>query len=85
MASGFFSVKKTDKKKLHKEAKFHLARCVSARRHAMKLSQEDLGFRIGMSQGYISLIESGRVNLTLETIAELANALELDFKALLNG
>jgi transcriptional regulator with XRE-family HTH domain len=72
-----------EKKKLYKEAKSHLAQCVSARRKALKLSQEDLAFRIGASQGYISLIESGKLNPTLETIAELADALELEFEAFL--
>lgn len=72
-----------EKKRLYKGAKLHLAKSVTERRKALKLSQEDLGFRIGADQAYISRVESGKLNPTLETIAELAEALEMKFETFL--
>lgn len=39
------------------------------------LSQEELGIRIGADQAYISRMESGQFNPTLDTIEQLSNAL----------
>ena len=62
-------------KKLHEQAKIQLGENVRRCRNAVGLSQEQLALRIGLGQGYISQIESGQHNPTLETIAELASAL----------
>jgi len=66
----------TSQKKLHEDAKSNLGRNVKRLRQSLKLSQEELGLRIDADQAYISRIEAGRLNPTLESIAELANALE---------
>ena len=42
-------------------------------------SQEELGMRIGVDQVYLSRIEAGRINVTLETVEQLAAALDIDF------
>ncbi len=39
--------------------------------------------RISADQAYISRIESGQMNVTLETMEEIANALGVDCAALL--
>jgi len=39
------------------------------------LSQEELGHKIDADQAYVSRLEAGQLNPTLETISELANAL----------
>lgn len=49
------------------------------RRQAQGISQEELAMRIGADQAYVSRIEAGQMNVTLETAEELAAALELDF------
>jgi L-asparaginase/Glu-tRNA(Gln) amidotransferase subunit D/transcriptional regulator with XRE-family HTH domain len=41
-------------------------------------SQENLAKSIGAARGYISMIESGKVNVTLLKISELAKALDVD-------
>jgi transcriptional regulator with XRE-family HTH domain len=47
------------------------------------LTQADLAALTGVDQKYISRIENGTVNLTLETMAVLARALGLDVKVFL--
>ena len=44
-------------------------------RKRAELSQEELGHKIDADQAYISRLEAGQLNPTLETISELANAL----------
>ena len=44
-------------------------------RKQAELSQEELGHKIDADQAYISRLEAGQLNPTLETISELANAL----------
>ena len=46
-------------------------------------SQEELGLRINADQAYISRLERGLFNPTLESMADIANALELDIHKLL--
>ena len=41
------------------------------------LSQSELAFRIGMKQPDISMIEKGKKNITLETLARLCKILEI--------
>ena len=60
--------------------KFGLA--VRNRRYALDLSQEELGMRIEMTQSYVSLIETGQMNITLETVAEICTALECEVEDL---
>jgi transcriptional regulator with XRE-family HTH domain len=42
------------------------------------LSQSELGRRVGRSQQYISLVEVGSENLTLDTMSMLAKIVEQD-------
>ncbi|MEI5682204.1 helix-turn-helix transcriptional regulator [Mesorhizobium sp. CCNWLW179] len=47
-------------------------------RRDKKLSQEGLAFLAGHSRAYISGVEAGRRNVTLETLEDLAEALEVE-------
>ncbi|MEO9338577.1 helix-turn-helix transcriptional regulator [Mesorhizobium sp. SB112] len=47
-------------------------------RREKKLSQEQLSFRSGRSRAYLSGVEAGRRNATLETLEVLAEALEVE-------
>jgi transcriptional regulator with XRE-family HTH domain len=49
----------------------------STRRHK-GFSQEDLAVRIGADQAYISRIEAGQVNITLDTLELIASALGVE-------
>ena len=44
-------------------------------RKQAELSQEELGHKIDADQAYISRLEAGQLNPTLESISELATAL----------
>ena len=55
---------------------------VRARRTGLGISQEELALRIDADQAYVSRVEAGAVNVTLETIQQLADALETDVRGL---
>ena len=47
------------------------------------LSQRDMAFVLGVSQNYLSLIESNRKTPTADTLTEFANALNISRDALM--
>lgn len=51
---------------------------VKARRIALGISQEELAMRIGADQAYVSRVEAGQMNVTLETAEQIAVALQAD-------
>ena len=54
-------------------------------RRAANISQEELALRLNADQAYVSRIESGQMNVTLETIEEIAKALGSEVSALFNS
>ena len=52
-------------------------------RQAIGISQEELADRAGLHRTYISSIERGMRNVSLENIFQLASALEVDPRELL--
>lgn len=57
-----------------KEALEILGRQVAMMRKALKLSQEELSAKSGLSRVLISEIETGKSNVTYETLIKLSNA-----------
>jgi DNA-binding Xre family transcriptional regulator len=55
--------------------KFGIA--VRERRKELEMSQKDLGVRIGLDQGYVSRIEQGKMNITLDTMEEICKVLDV--------
>jgi transcriptional regulator with XRE-family HTH domain len=51
-------------------------RALRQRRHAASLTQEKLGFEADLERVYISLLENGKKQPSLETILKLAGALK---------
>lgn len=49
-------------------------------RKAKVLSQEDLADKSGLNRPYISAIERGKRNVSLEVMEKLAEALEIELK-----
>ncbi|UZD22287.1 helix-turn-helix transcriptional regulator [Algoriphagus halophytocola] len=49
-------------------------------RKAKELSQEDLADKSGLNRPYISAIEQGKRNVSLEVIEKLAEALDIEIK-----
>ena len=72
----------TSKEAAHAQAKYRLAKNVKRLRQEQGLSQEALGLRLDADQAYISRIEAALLNPTLESIAEIANALDVSVDAL---
>lgn len=46
-------------------------------RKARKLTQEELGEQLQIAQTYLGRIERGEVNITIETLAKIADALRV--------
>lgn len=49
-------------------------------RKGRNLSQEELAIKSGLNRPYISAIEQGKRNVSLEVIEKLAEALEIEIK-----
>ena len=56
---------------------------VAAARKALKLTQKDLSRKLGVAQSEISRIENNPDNTTVKTLKRLAEALEVDVRALI--
>ena len=67
----------TSKTGVYKTAKALFGRNVKQVRKQLGMSQEALALKIDSDQAYISRIEGGQLNPTIETIAEIADALEV--------
>ena len=50
---------------------------VRLRRHELELSQEELGARCGLDQTYVSGVERGKRNPTIQTIWVFAEGLDI--------
>lgn len=53
------------------------ARLLRMKRHALDLSQEELGHRAGLAMRYISLLECNKRQPTISTLFALSHALEI--------
>jgi bamHI control element len=59
-----------------KDLKLVFAENVKRYRKEKGLSQEELAFESGLHRTYISSIERGKRNISIENIAKIANALD---------
>lgn len=64
------------------EIKERFGKSVRELRQAKGISQEELAMRIGADQAYVSRIEAGQMNVTLETLEQIAMALQSEASAL---
>lgn len=65
------------------EIKKRFGLAVKEKRVALGISQEELAMRIEADQAYVSRIEAGQINATLETVEQIASALNADVAELL--
>ena len=64
------------------EIKKRFGLAVREQRKRLNVSQEELAMRIGADQAYVSRIEAGQMNVTLETLEQIASALGIEVSAL---
>ena len=64
------------------DIKKRFGKIVRTRRRALDMSQEDLGEKAELNRGYISDIERGLRNPSLEVIDRIARALRMDLAEL---
>ena len=64
---------------------WYFAEILCDERKRQKLTQQQLGERIGMKREYISALEQGQTDMQLSTFMLIANALGLRFSLRLNG
>jgi transcriptional regulator with XRE-family HTH domain len=62
------------------EASDDIAVSIRAARQSKRLTQRELGQRVGLPQSHISKIETGAVDLQLSSLTEIARALDLEIK-----
>lgn len=55
---------------------------IQKKRISAGISQEELAMRIDADQAYVSRIEAGQMNVTLETAEQIASALNVDVSVL---
>jgi len=58
--------------------RFIVADTMYAKRRALRLSQKDLGNLVGVSTVMINHLESGMINLRLDTLVRIAKCLKMD-------
>ncbi len=51
---------------------------IKAARQAKKMTQQALAQKVGLPQSHLSKIEAGKVNVSLESLIEIARCLELE-------
>lgn len=61
-------------------AKSELAVTLSYARHSLKITQEEMALKLGVSQPYIAKLESGEANPTIGTVGTMLAALFLRLK-----
>ncbi|QJD81550.1 helix-turn-helix domain-containing protein [Spirosoma rhododendri] len=66
---------------MEKGIKEQVAELIRESRKARGLTLKELGERIGVAESTVSLYESGKQNLTIETLKKVADALDLQFEA----
>ena len=64
------------------EIKKRFGVAVRDHRKRLDMSQEELAMRIDADQAYVSRIEAGQMNVTLETAEQIALSLGVDVAAL---
>lgn len=57
---------------------YPIARALAQAREAKGLSQREVAKRAGLTQAQISKVETGRADLTVSSLSELARALDLE-------
>lgn len=65
------------------EIKKRFGLAVREHRQLLQVSQEELAMRIDADQAYVSRVEAGQINVTLETLEQIAAALQTDAASLL--
>lgn len=60
-----------------------IGQLIRIRRAQQKITQESLALQCGIDRSYMGRIERGEVNLTVEKLYEIANALQISAKDLL--
>lgn len=58
---------------------------IKARRKTLKMTQEALASLADIDRGYLSEIENGRVNFSIQSLHKIATALGLTLAALIEG
>lgn len=68
---------------MNQDSKMILSNNLSKLRTAKKLTREQLSLALGFENSYISKLEKGNINITLERLDKIANFFEIEtFKLL---
>ena len=67
------------------DVKTQLGMRIAYLRKQRKLSQEELSFRSNVNKNYISDLENGRRNVSIEILGKIADALGISLEELFKG
>ena len=70
---------KTQQKNLKQQVGYH----IRVRRAVLEMSQSELAEKVGISQGFLSLLEQGKRSLDLDLLEQIASALQCPINQLL--
>jgi transcriptional regulator with XRE-family HTH domain len=67
-----------------RDLKKHIGEEIRDARRKSALSSKEMGLRLGITEGAYNRYESGKYNLTLDTIHKICTAMGVDFRALID-
>ena len=63
--------------------KFELGQSIRSCRKKKNITQKELALLVGTKQDYISKLENGMINITVDSLSDIASALKCDIRKIL--
>jgi len=67
------------------DIRIRLGQRIKELRHKISLSQEQLALKADLDRTYMTSVENGRRNISIQNIEKIINALEITFEEFFNG
>lgn len=67
------------------DIRIRLGQRIKELRHKVSLSQEQLALKADLDRTYMTSVENGRRNISIQNIEKIINALEITFEEFFNG
>jgi transcriptional regulator with XRE-family HTH domain len=67
------------------DIKIRIGQRIKELRHKVSLSQEQLALKADLDRTYMTSVENGRRNISIQNIEKIINALEITFEEFFNG
>lgn len=84
MCSKAYSFSKHIKIHLHMDIKVAIGERIAQLRKAKKLSQQKFSYEAEIERSYLTHVEKGRKNISIDTLIKITDALEISLKEFFN-